>query len=34
MFRRLLMGALLAGVGAIVWQTWPDVARYLKIKAM
>lgn len=34
MVRRLVMGAVLAGVGAVVWQTWPDVARYLKIKKM
>jgi hypothetical protein len=32
--RRLVMGLVLAGIVAAVAASWPDVARYLKIKQM
>ena len=34
MLRRLLIGAALVGLAALVVQTWPDLARYLKIREM
>ncbi|WP_442911031.1 DUF6893 family small protein [Kitasatospora sp. NBC_01266] len=34
MLKFLFRGALLAGVGALVWQSLPDLKRYLRIMRM
>ncbi|MFJ9770521.1 DUF6893 family small protein [Kitasatospora sp. NPDC101157] len=34
MLRKLIGAALLAGIGALVWQSLPDLKRYLKISRM
>jgi hypothetical protein len=34
MLRRLVAGALVVGLAAVVVQLWPDVSRYLKIREM
>ncbi|WP_374106074.1 hypothetical protein [Kitasatospora sp. RG8] len=34
MVRKLFCAALLAGIGALVWQSLPDIRRYLKISRM
>ncbi|MGW2371100.1 MULTISPECIES: DUF6893 family small protein [Kitasatospora] len=34
MLRKLFCAALLAGLGALVWQSLPDLQRYLKISRM
>jgi|GraSoiStandDraft_23_1057293.scaffolds.fasta_scaffold2232686_2 hypothetical protein len=32
--RRLLVGGLLLGLAVLVANSWPDVARYLKMREM
>jgi hypothetical protein len=34
MLKRLVVGAILAGLAALVVQSLPDLVRYLKIRAM
>jgi hypothetical protein len=34
MLRRLLLGALMVGLAAIVVQSLPDLVRYIKIREM
>ncbi|MFD7449174.1 DUF6893 family small protein [Kitasatospora sp. NPDC059827] len=34
MLRKLFCAALLAGIGALVWQSLPDLKRYLRISRM
>ncbi|MFE5587024.1 DUF6893 family small protein [Kitasatospora sp. NPDC056531] len=34
MLRKLFCAALLAAIGALVWQSLPDLKRYLKISRM
>ena len=34
MIRKLLLLALAAGLGLLLYQQYPDIARYLKIKRM
>jgi hypothetical protein len=34
MLRRLVVGALLVGLAAIVIQSLPDIARYMKMREM
>ncbi|MFI6111256.1 DUF6893 family small protein [Kitasatospora sp. NPDC051164] len=34
MLRKLFCTALLAGLGALVWQSLPDLKRYLRISRM
>ncbi|MFE4971626.1 DUF6893 family small protein [Kitasatospora sp. NPDC056651] len=34
MLRKLICAALLAGIGAAVWQSLPDLRRYLRISRM
>jgi hypothetical protein len=34
MLRRLLIGAFLAGLAALVVQSLPDIARYIRIREM
>lgn len=34
MLRKLFCAALLAGIGAVVWQSLPDLRRYLRISRM
>jgi uncharacterized protein DUF6893 len=34
LLRRLFIGAVLVGLAAAVAQSWPDVARYLKMREM
>ncbi|MFD8705005.1 DUF6893 family small protein [Kitasatospora sp. NPDC059648] len=34
MLRKLFGAALLAGIGALVWHSLPDLKRYMKISRM
>ncbi|MFF0416157.1 DUF6893 family small protein [Kitasatospora sp. NPDC004745] len=34
MLRRLFCAGLLAGIGVLVWQSLPDLKRYLRISRM
>jgi hypothetical protein len=34
MFRRMVVGAVLVGLAALVVQSLPDIARYMKIRDM
>lgn len=34
MLRKLFCAVLLTGIGALVWQSLPDLKRYLKISRM
>ncbi|MFF2614317.1 DUF6893 family small protein [Kitasatospora sp. NPDC058046] len=34
MLRKLFCAALLAGIGALVWQNLPDLRRYVRISRM
>jgi hypothetical protein len=34
MARRVLLGVVLAGLGAVTFQTLPDLLRYLRMRAM
>ncbi len=34
MMRKLLLGIVVLGLGGLARATWPDVQRYLRIRAM
>ncbi|MFD1939984.1 DUF6893 family small protein [Nonomuraea mangrovi] len=34
MFKRVLIAMTVAGIGVLVWQSLPDIKRYLEIREM